>query len=69
MESREWVYYANEDPISHLVSRGATVCSLGQVRERILIGDFHFHCKLPLKQKHLQTYSGLHPSLLDPLHI
>ena len=69
MESGEWVCYANEGTISHLVSGGATVCSPGQVRERILIGDFHFHCKLALKQKHLQTQSGLHPSLLDQLHI
>ena len=71
----------SENGLSMLMSRplvtqylGALPCTLltwpgAAERERILIGDFHFHCELPLKEKHLQIQSGLHPSLLDPLHI
>ena len=73
MESGEWVHYANEDPLvtwatEALPCRPGVTGQAGQ-RDGILIGDFHFHCELPLKQKHLQIQGGLHPSLLDPLHI
>ena len=75
MESGEWVHYANERPLVTWATEALPCVDPGSPtgqagpRDGILIDDFHFHCELPLKQKHLQIQGGLHPSLLDPLHI